>query len=153
MITGEFLIDSADLPFHGTLSGLEAAQVQFVPVTITTGILSSYFWATAADLDALDDAIRDDPGITTATRVDRFEGNALYTSTGLPAHGLFSEMTPLEEETLLAAVQDGYFTVPRQVSIADLAASLGRSPEDVATTLEAGLGSILDQAVVRPAAY
>lgn len=52
-------------------------------------------------------------------------------------------MTGMQVETLVTAFEDGYFEVPRQVTLTDLAEELGISEQAVSERLRRGLASLL----------
>lgn len=56
-----------------------------------------------------------------------------------------SALTDVQRETLRLAVERGYFEVPRQTSLVDLAAELGVSDTAVSQRLQRGLAGILHE--------
>lgn len=58
-----------------------------------------------------------------------------------------TSLTPIQRRTLVVAVDRGYFEVPRQATLDDLAADLGVSKQAVSERLRRALGSVAADAV------
>lgn len=64
---------------------------------------------------------------------------------GIPEEvGLGFGLTESQRETLLYALEEGYFNVPRRVNLIDLAADLGVSDTAVSQRLRRGISSLLE---------
>lgn len=57
-------------------------------------------------------------------------------------------LTPLQRETLVTAAERGYFSVPKSVSLVDLADELGVSDQATSERLRRGLGRLVTATVV-----
>lgn len=66
-----------------------------------------------------------------------------------PAAEQYQLSTP-QREVLTLAVERGYFEVPRQASLADLAADLGISSQAASERLRRGLDSLVERALLTP---
>lgn len=77
-ITGEFRIPVSDFPLEAALTSVSNADVRLVRVTMAPGVLSPFFWVSASDLDAFDEALAADQSVAEADLLDGFQGAALY---------------------------------------------------------------------------
>ena len=77
-ITGEFRIPVSDFPLEAALTSVSDADVRLVRVTMAPGVLSPFFWVSASDLDAFDEALAADESVAEADLLDDFQGAALY---------------------------------------------------------------------------
>ncbi|MEM4781601.1 MAG: helix-turn-helix domain-containing protein [Halalkalicoccus sp.] len=67
---------------------------------------------------------------------------------GIPNHlGLDFTLTETQRETLLMALERGYFDVPRQVTLRDLGEELGISDAAVSQRLRRGLATVIEASV------
>lgn len=57
--------------------------------------------------------------------------------------GFRFSLTPLQRETLLTAVKEGYFTVPRETNLAELAEKLGISDTATSQRLRRGMAALI----------
>ncbi|WP_435317723.1 helix-turn-helix domain-containing protein [Haloarchaeobius sp. TZWSO28] len=78
IITGRFKLPVEKFPLGEAILTVPGTQVKFVRVTISPNVLSRYFWATTDDFDAFEAAAVADPSVASLTRVDTFEGSALF---------------------------------------------------------------------------
>jgi hypothetical protein len=56
-------------------------------------------------------------------------------------------LTPVQRRTLVVAIEQGYFEIPRQSTLDDLAADLGVSKQAVSERLRRALGAVAVDAV------
>jgi predicted DNA binding protein len=104
-LTGEFRISVSEFPLEETLTSVPGSRVRLVRVTMAPEVLSPFFWVTAGDLEAVDEALASDPSVAEAVRLDGFEERALYRV----------EWTP-ETEAFASAVADVDGSVLRTVA-------------------------------------
>lgn len=72
---------------------------------------------------------------------------AVYEEDGLPPerhHGLSEQ----QREALLAASEEGYFSIPRETSLAELAEKLGVSSQAASERLRRGMDRLVDETLV-----
>lgn len=66
---------------------------------------------------------------------------------GVPEDGTQRSLTDTQHETLLAALEAGYFDVPRRTNLVGLADRLGVSDTAVSERLRRGIGTLVDAAL------
>lgn len=76
--------------------------------------------------------------------------NRVYSVSDDPTADVSFGITDAQRETLVMAVERGYFKVPRKVTIAELAESLGVSEQAVSERVRRGADRVLHQALLRP---
>jgi len=80
------------------------------------------------------------------SRYDRFRTLRLHEENDA---GRGWSTTPAQREALLAAREAGYFEVPRDASLADIAADLGVSGQAVSSRLRRGTAALVDDTLAR----
>ena len=78
-VVAEFALPADDLALARTFETLPELVVEVEPTVAVPGDdVMPYVWATEGDLDAVGDALRDDPTTDRVAELDRIEGGTLY---------------------------------------------------------------------------
>lgn len=75
--------------------------------------------------------------------------NRVYSHQELPTVEPTYDLTDVQRETLVKAVERGYFKVPREVSFAELASDLGISEQAVSERVRRATDKLLNQILLR----
>src|SRR6056297_168581 len=78
---GEFQVPVHAFALHETLTGLPVARIEVERVVATESTLTPYFWVSAVNCEAFEDAAAADPSVQRLRRLDTFEEATLYRAT------------------------------------------------------------------------
>ncbi|WP_255170614.1 helix-turn-helix domain-containing protein [Natrononativus amylolyticus] len=77
----------------------------------------------------------------------------VYTLTEASRAGRAFELTPDQREALVLAVREGYFKVPRETDLGEIAAELGISQQATSKRIRRGADKVLRTSLLSPAEY
>jgi len=75
---GEFQVPAHAFALHETLTVLPGARIEVERVVATDSVLTPYFWVSAVDVEAFEDAAAADPSVQGLRQLDSFEDATLY---------------------------------------------------------------------------
>ncbi|WP_225335558.1 helix-turn-helix domain-containing protein [Halomicrobium urmianum] len=206
-VIGEFAVPASAVAMHRTLAAAPEMTVEIERVVAHEGgTLTPYFWIRGGDADAFEAAIREDPSVSDATRLDVHEGGTLYRAKWPPDvesvghaylqtgatileatgrddewelrlrfdthrdvaefreycadHGVAFDvervynpsapkaggqfgLTPKQREALVTALENGFYEVPQNATMDDVADAIGVSQQAVSKRLRRAHGNLV----------
>lgn len=105
-VVAEVEIPTAYFPFHETFQSVPDASVRFLRVTILEDILTPLFWVSSHEMDAFDEHVRADSGVSNVEHLAQFEESALYRADWDTSVNELSALFAETGATVLSAVGD-----------------------------------------------